>query len=79
MVRTTVVLEDSLFKKIKAMALKKRSTFKDTIVEILNRGLNRSPRAAGAEKPVFKTFNGGKGAVPVHDRDALFAKMGEHP
>jgi hypothetical protein len=75
MTRTTVILDDSLNRKIRAMAFKEHKTFKDTIVELLQRGLNRQKPVPSAPKFKWNVFKSGGASVPIHDRNAVFAKL----
>ena len=71
MVKTTVFLEDPLFKRVKSFAVEHRRTLKDTVAELLERGLKATVEKP-AKKFVWHTFKGGSPAVPVEDRDALY-------
>ena len=75
MTRTTLVIDDSLFKRIKREALESRRTFKDTVMDILNRGLNLNLKKAKTPDFKFNTFKSGGAFVPIHDRNAVFSKM----
>lgn len=41
MVRTTAVLEETLFKKIKRLSFENQKTFKETVTELIQIGLNQ--------------------------------------
>ena len=56
MVRTTVVLEESLFKKIKELAFKKQETLKNTVIDLLQKGLQYQKPVKNQPKLRLKTF-----------------------
>ena len=78
MTRTTVVLDDVLFKQVKDMAFKERKPFKQTMMTLLRAGLrNRHKEKQQAAAFRLRTFNSEGSTVPIHDREALFDKMDE--
>lgn len=77
MTRTTVVMEDNLLKKIKKLALENQKTFKDTLVELIQAGLSQKKIKKNKKKFILKTFKSGGSSVSIHDRNALFTRMGE--
>lgn len=77
MVRTTAVLEETLFKKIKRLSFENQKTFKETVTELIQIGLNQKKTKVKKIKFVLKTFKSGGSSVTLHDRNALFSRMGE--
>ena len=73
--RTTVILDDNLSKKIKEMAHKNHKTFKDTLIDLVQLGLHLKKTKRTALKFKMKTFKSGGATVPIHDRNALFEQM----
>ncbi|MFH0919501.1 MAG: hypothetical protein V1913_04005 [Fibrobacterota bacterium] len=75
MARTTLVLGDSLFNRIKKEAVDSRRSLKDTVVDLLTRGLKAGNAASDRTGLRLHSFKSGGASVPVHDRNALFSKM----
>ena len=75
--RTTVVLEEDLLKRIKDMALKNHARFKATLTELLRKGIKASTAKRPLPKLSLHTFKGKSGDITVHDRNILFQIMGE--
>jgi hypothetical protein len=75
MARTTVILDESLLKRIRDMATKRHGTLKDTIVELLQLGMNAKKTKARGGRLSLRTFRSGGASVPIHDRNALFTQM----
>ena len=76
MKRTTLVLEDDLFIKLKKQSLEEGKTLKDTINTLLRNSLSQSGQRRN-KKFNWKTYKCGKPKVVLHNREALFAKMEE--
>jgi len=75
--RTTVIFEDSLAKKIKRLAAERGATFKETLTDLVTKGLKISTNEKPHElKWIVKDC--GAHAVPVEDRDSLFSFMEEN-
>ena len=75
MVRTTVVLEDGLFNKVKRLAVDNRASFRRTVTDLLSLALRKQKPVKKAGKLRFRTFRCGESSVPIHDRNALFDRM----
>ena len=77
MMRTTISLHESTFKKVKELSRKMNTTLGDIITELLNIGLNK--KRAQLKKPkkkfILKTFSLGKPKVPLEDKEALYALL----
>jgi hypothetical protein len=69
--RTTLVIDDALFRELKKRAAEENRTLSDVTQEALRRGLRRVPtrRKTRAKLPSFAM---GKPAVDLADRDQLF-------
>jgi hypothetical protein len=76
MKRTTLVLEDDLFMKLKKQSLEEGKTLKDTINTLLRSSLSQSGQRRN-RKLNWKTYKCGKPKVVLHNREALFSKMEE--
>jgi hypothetical protein len=74
--RTTVILDDDLFMKLKSRSLVEGKTLKETINSLLRSSLSHSGQR---EKKRFnwKTYTCGRPKVVLHNREALFSKMEE--
>jgi len=77
MMRTTISLHESTFKKVKELSRKMNTTLGDTITELLNIGLNkkREQLKKPKKKLTLKTFSLGKPKVPLEDKEALYALL----
>lgn len=69
--RTTLVIDDALFRELKKRAAEENRTLSEITQETLRRGLSRAPtrRKTRAKLP---TFAMGKPAVDLAERDQLF-------
>ncbi len=74
--RTTLVINDRLIRRIKTMAAKEKRTLSETVEGLLQSGLNKkSLRSSGDLSPLpeFKYARGLK--VNISDREALYRAM----
>ena len=70
--RTTLVIDDDLFRELKKRAAEQRRTLSEVTREVLRRGL-AGPKPARRPKPVkLRAFAMGKPAVDLADRNQLF-------
>jgi hypothetical protein len=69
--RTTLVIDDDLFRRLKRLAAQENRTLSEVTQEVLRRGLRDlpKPRRGTVELP---TFSLGRPLVDVADRDQLY-------
>lgn len=73
--RTTLVINDALFRRMKRIAAEQGRILSDVTQEMLRRGLE-PPRGPTRRKPVrLPTFSMGPPAMDVADRDALYEAL----
>jgi len=69
--RTTLIIDDAVFRRLKALAAEQGRTLSQVTQEVLQRGLDE-PRPAGRRKAVkLPSFAMGTPRVDVADRDRL--------
>lgn len=74
--RTTLVIDDALFRKLKRLAAQERRTLSEITQEALRLGLSVRERAVRRPRTVrLPSFSMGKPAVDLADRDALYEIM----
>ena len=69
--RTTIVMDDLLFRELKKRAAEENRTLSDVTQEALRRGLLRRPAAPRSTRVRLPSFAMGKPAVDLADRDQL--------
>lgn len=68
--KTTLLIPDPLFRRLKRRALESGETLSGLVVELLRKGLTESPKPR--RLPALPTFDMGKARVDVADRDTLY-------
>ena len=71
--KTTLMIPDSVYVRLKRRAAREGTTISALVTEYLRLGLRS--RAAAVELEPLPSFDAGKAAVDVADRDALFRVM----
>jgi hypothetical protein len=71
MIRTTLVLEEGLFKKLKTLAVRRGNSLKETITGLLLEGLARNRRMEIPPRFEWRTVDA-EPLVDVNDRDAIY-------
>ena len=71
--KTTLIIPDPLFRKLKRRALESGETLSDLVAELLRKGLTETPKPRRV-KPL-PTFDMGQAKVDVADREALYEAM----
>lgn len=76
MARTTLVIDETILRRLKRLAAAEGRTLSDVTQEVLRRGLGTRPRAprTPVELPVFDM---GAPLVDIANRDALLDRMDE--
>jgi hypothetical protein len=69
--RTTLVIDDELFRELKKRAAEEKRTLSEVTQEALRRGLLRRPAAPRSTRARLRSFAMGKPAVNLADRDQL--------
>lgn len=69
MKKTTLMIPDSLFRKLKQRAAERGETMSSLVTEFLRRGLEG--RSARTKLPPLPTFRAGEILVELNDREAL--------
>ncbi len=72
--KTTLVIDDQLIRRLKQEAAKRGSTVSE-LVEAALRLLLQQLRQVPAELPPLPAFDGGRSMVDIADRDALYQAM----
>lgn len=72
--KTTLVINDTIMKRVKAEAARQGRTISE-LVESALRQLLESPRPKRPELPPLPSYNLGGGLVDIADRDALYQAM----
>ena len=70
--RTTLIIDDELFRRLKQLAAAEKRTLSDVTQEVLRHGLRARtarPRRAGVELPAFCM---GRALVDISDRDQIY-------
>ena len=75
MPKTTLVIDDRLFQRLKSEALRQGKTLSQ-LVEAGIRLVLRRPRRGRVRLPELPTFDGGRALVDVADREALQRLLG---
>jgi len=70
--RTTIVIEDELFRELKKRAAEENRTLSEVTQEALRRGLLRRPGTPRSTRTRLPSFAMGKPAVDLADRNQLF-------
>jgi plasmid stability protein len=70
--RTTLVIDDDLFRELKTRAAEERRTLSEVTREVLRRGLARPEAARRPKRVKLRSFAMGKSAVDLADRNQLF-------
>jgi hypothetical protein len=70
--RTTIVIDDALFRELKKRAAEEKRTLSEVTQEALRRGLTRPAPAGRPARVKLPSFAMGKPAVDLADRDQLF-------
>jgi hypothetical protein len=70
--RTTLVIDDALFKELKRLAVEQRRTLSDVTQEALRRGLAESAPPKRAGRVRLRSFALGRPRVDLADRNQLF-------
>jgi hypothetical protein len=70
--RTTLVIDDDLFRRLKKLAAEQDRTLSEVTQEVLRRGLSRSRRATRPTPAALPAFSMGRPLVDVADRDQLY-------
>ena len=76
--RTTLILEDALFRELKKLAAKERRTLTDVTQEALRLGLERRDVARRRRRAKLPSFAMGRPLVDLGDRDRLQEAFDEH-
>jgi len=71
--RTTLLIPDELFRRLKQRAVQARRTLSAVVAEALERGL--AEPATPAKLPPLPVYRMGQPRVEVADRDALYRAM----
>jgi len=71
--KTTLLIPDPLFRRLKRRAMESGDTLSDLVAELLRKGLAENPRPR--RLPPLPTFDMGKARVDVADRKALYEAM----
>lgn len=69
--RTTLIIDDELFRRLKRLAAQENRTLSEITQEVLRRGLQQpgKPRRGAVKLPAFRM---GRPLVDVADRDQLY-------
>jgi plasmid stability protein len=70
--RTTLVIDDELFRRLKQRAAAEKRTLSDVTQEVLRRGLRADTRKRKRAPVKLPTFTMGRPLVDVADRDQLY-------
>ena len=70
--RTTLVIDDHLFRELKRRAAEENRTLSEVTQEALRRGLIRGKTARRARRARLVSFSMGKPRVDLADRDQLY-------
>ena len=70
--RTTLVIDDLLFRELKKRAAEERRSLSAVTQEVLRRGLTRSEPARRPKRVKLRSFAMGRPAVDLAARDQLF-------
>jgi len=70
--RTTLVIDDQLFRQLKQRAAAEGRTLSEVTQEVLRRGLAPQKPASRAKRVKLRSFAMGKPAVDLADRNQLF-------
>jgi hypothetical protein len=70
--RTTLVIDDALFRELKKRAAEENRTLSQVTEEALRRGLARRPTSRPPVRVKLRSFAMGKPRVDLADRDQLF-------
>lgn len=70
--RTTLVIDDQLFRQLKKRAAEEGRTLSEVTQEVLRRGLAPRKPARRAKRVTLRSFAMGKPAVDLADRNQLF-------
>lgn len=71
--RTTLVIDDELFRELKRRAVEENRTLSDLTQEVLRRGLASRPAGRASRRKVrLPSFAMGKPRVDLADRDQLY-------
>jgi hypothetical protein len=71
--KTTLLIPDPLFRRLKRRALESGETLSSLVAEILRKGLAETPKPS--RLPPLPTFDMGRASVDVADRNALYEAM----
>ena len=74
--RTTLVIDDEVFRQLKKRAAEEGRRLSDVTEEALRRGLARPRPPARRRKVVLPSFSMGKPSIDIADRDQLFELFG---
>lgn len=72
--KTTLSIPDSLMRRVKAEAARRKTTI-SALVERALRQLLEGPSEPVGEAPPLPRFSGGRAAVDVSNREALYERM----
>jgi hypothetical protein len=70
--RTTLIIDDQLFRELKKRAAEENRTLSDVTQEVLRLGLARRAPARGPRRNKLRTYSMGRALVDVADRDQLY-------
>jgi hypothetical protein len=81
MMRTTICLNESLFKQAKKIAHEEHSTLGETISELLSLGIQSKKKHVIPESHEFTlpSFSMGKPLIPLEDKEAIFSALEKRP
>jgi hypothetical protein len=73
--RTTLVIDDGLMRRVKAIAARKGKTLSSIVEAFLRQGVEREGVAPSLKLPALPSFRVGRVKANVADRDALYRAM----
>lgn len=73
--RTTLVLDDRVMKRLKALAAQRGQTLSSLVDALLRQGLDRERTERAKGLPPLPSFRAGKVKANVADRDELYRVM----
>ncbi|MBI2981312.1 MAG: hypothetical protein HYY44_03280 [Deltaproteobacteria bacterium] len=73
--KTTLVINDLFFRRIKAIAAKKRKTLSEVVESLLRLGLAQEGQTGRTSLSKLPEYKAGRCRVEISDRDALYQVM----
>jgi predicted transcriptional regulator len=70
--RTTLIIDDAIFRELKRLAAEQRRTLSDITQEALRRGLAGKPTPKRRQRARLRSFALGRPRVDLADRNQLF-------